>query len=191
MENGIVKNRIAEFKELFSKGMNCMAEACRIYVEDIDRNPQFKQEYRRLLPQIGPAYWSRFESIGRKRMIPELLYLDSSTTMKLIGEFSLEEQEKIHKNGIDVLTVDGTTLKVAVKNLTPQQAKQVFTKTGVRDVPAQRAYIESLRTSEQIEKQRSFLKSDPYIIKKDYVEILKPGRISRDEIMNIAREMMK
>lgn len=191
MENGIVKNRIAEFKELFSKGMNCIAEACRIYVEDIDRNPEIKQEYRRQLPQIPNVMWMRFESVGRNMMIPELIYAGYATTVKLIGQCSIEEQKKIQKNGIDVLTVDGTSLKVKIENLTPQQERQVFTRTGIRDLAAQKAYIESLKTVEKIEQERTFLKNDPYIVRRDYVEILKAGKISREEILNIVREMMK
>lgn len=191
MENGIVKNRIAEFKELFSKGMKCIAEACKVYAEDIDRNPEIKQEYRRLLPQIPKNYWIRFEAIGRNKLIPEFLYVKDEYLNKIIREFPVEEQQEIQKNGIDVLTVDGTTLKVKLENLTKEQINQVFTRNDVRDVPAQRAYIESLRMSEKIDEGRKFLKNDPYVVHRDYIEILKPGRISREEILNIARGMLK
>lgn len=191
MENEIVKNRIAEFRTLFSEGMSKIADACRVYAEEIDRDSSSKEVFRREFPQIPNSFWARFEAIGRNRLIPEFLYINYDSTVKLISEFSVEEQKKIQKNGIDVLTVDGTTLKVKLENLTPAQTKQVFTHTGVRDVPAQRAYIESLKQGEQIEQERSFLKNDPYIVRRDYVEILKPGRISREEILTIAREMLK
>jgi hypothetical protein len=83
-----------------------------------------------------------------------------------------------------------STLKVAIANLTPLQCKQVFAKDAIRSLPAQRAYIESQKTDNEI-KNRVLNDEAIWKVTGRKVVFFKPCQMTARELAQIIAEIEK
>lgn len=180
--NELSTSRVNEFKKLFEYGISKIVEACKIYVEEIDKGN--KKQFQELCPDVHPSAWSKFENIGRGVMHPKLLCLDSVIERPL-SKMPISVQTEAIESGVDVLVEGGNVLHVQVKNLTPLQSKQVFAKNYIRDTASQRAWIESKKTEDVIPVENI----QSYEVKKNKVTIFKPTIFTRHDIVRILSEM--
>lgn len=87
---------------------------------------------------------SKFERIGRQQIVPALL-VSNFPAVKYLARLPFSEQMRLMGDTIELMVLkDGKadTLKVEVRNLTASQCAQVFTSEGVRNLPAQRTWLE-------------------------------------------------
>jgi len=141
MNSSIAVESIVKFGELLKKGLECIKEACQIFVKTIDENPEslekFKEKY-----DLTETAWVRFEQVGRG-LLHEKLLTDYSVGARKLKRLPFSQQAKYSAEPIPVLINGGDILKVQLANLTPAQCKQVFDEDHVRSPAEQRAYIET------------------------------------------------
>lgn len=90
---------------------------------------------------------AQFERIGRKQVLPKLLVMDFPAS-KHLQRLPMSEQARLIDGSIDLLVIRDSgvdTLLAKVRDLTPDQCKQVFSRNGVRGLSAQRTFIEDRR----------------------------------------------
>lgn len=94
---------------------------------------------------------TKLELLGRGRVLPQLM-LASYPAASFLPRLPLETQSRAVNEGVDVLLTSGDTLRVTADNLTRQQCQQVFDNMSLRSVSAQRAWIESEKTSQDLKR---------------------------------------
>lgn len=187
MNTEITKQAIQEFKDAWTTSMNNLAKACKIYVDAIDNNPEAKKEFRKSFPSLSIQAWSRIEAVGRNQM-HYLLLSDTSLAAGKLRKLPYSEQKKAIEDSIEVLAQDGTCLKVKSENLTFQMIKQVIARDHIRDIPAQKAYIESQKTIKEIKSKKP---RELWSIKRNMLEVYAPSSFSRKQLLKILQEMEK
>ncbi len=181
---------VEEFKQAWFSGMESLLKACQIYVKAIDGNADAKEEFSAAMPKISHSTWSLIENVGRGYIYHGLLF-DTSTASGKIIKLPFSEQQKAYESGIEVLTDDGDTLKVKTEDLTPSLQRQVFAKNYIRNISAQKAYIESKKIERSIESD--FIAHDWKIIcrgKQTMVKVQKRA-YTKKEIEQILEDMKK
>lgn len=183
---------VGEIVALITRGIECWSKAGEIVVKLID-------EYRMTIPEIaGNSEFltedivARFEQLGRKQILPQLLVADYPAARHVI-KLPYSEQSRAVDSGVELLVMDGeghSTLKVAIENLTSLQCKQVFAKDAIRSLPAQRAYIESQKTDNEI-KGRICSEEAIWKVSGRKVAFLKPCQLSARELAQIIAEIEK
>jgi len=141
MNTEIEVNIITRFGELLRKGLECIKEACRLYVEAIDKNPELSEKFKTSY-ELTETAWVRFEQVGRG-LLHERLLTDYSCGARKLKKMPISQQAKYSAAPIPVLVENGELLNVQLSNLTPAQCRQVFADDHVRTPAEQRAYIES------------------------------------------------
>lgn len=110
---------------------------------------------------------STMQRVAAGYLHPTLLNA-SGRQYQVIKTLPYNVQERILTDDyVVVLTSDGSNLKVPIDCLTPDQVKQVFDKSGVRDIPAQKAYIESQKTQNMIKSASAKATKDGYEVVND------------------------
>ena len=138
------EREISRFRELLRIGVSALKEASQVYVKAIDRAPEAKQAFRELVPEVPASAWASFEKVGRGQMHEKLL-LFGGRVHNLLRALPLSEQTDALENGILLLLHDGGSMRVMPEALTQSQVTQVFGDGGIRDLDAQRAWMESRR----------------------------------------------
>lgn len=172
------------FAALVQKGIDAWTEAGRLLVRMIEENPNAKNVIIEFCPDVTEEILSRFEAIGRNQLHPKTL-LNNSPGMRRLRQLPYSDQARFLSEPVPVLVKTATgidTLQVAVKNLTPEQALQVFTPDGVRGLDAQRAWVES-RTS------RKHATSAPYQIKGHKVHFNADCEMTARELAQVLAQM--
>ena len=135
---------------------------------------------------IQPGVLSRFEQLGRKQLMPELL-ISSYPASKHIQKLPYSEQKRVMDASVDVLTSDsGDKLKISTKNLTPSQCRQVFALNSVRDIAGQRAWIESNKVKTAT---KTTVEEMPYHIERDQVYFSKGCSMKAGQLVNILAQL--
>jgi hypothetical protein len=142
------------FKGLFEGGMKKIQQACEVYVKALDADKNAKKDFIEALPSIPLSAWVKFELVGRKQMIPELL-TDTSPMAEKLKRMPLTVQTQVYGKNIPMVTQTGDILKVDFHGATQSQAKQIFSKNHVRTPEEQRAWIESRRSQATPAKMRA------------------------------------
>lgn len=183
---------VCEIVSLITRGIECWSKAGEIVVKLID-------EHRMTIPEIaGNSEFltedivARFEQLGRKQILPQLLVADYPAARHVI-KLPYSEQSRAVESGVELLVVDSegpSTLQVAVENLTTSQCKQVFAKDAVRSLPAQRAYLESQKTQNEIN-GRICNDAAVWKVSGRKVAFLKPCQLSARELAQIIAEIEK
>jgi hypothetical protein len=159
IEPVLVNPQIQTFAALIQQGIDAWTEAGKLLVQMIEKDPNSKQEIMDSCPDITDEILARFEAIGRNQLHPKTL-LNNSPGMRRLRRLPFSDQSRFIKENVPLLvrTETGTDiLQVAVKNLTAQQALQVFATDCVRAPEAQRTWLES--------KKRKYTPRAPYQIK--------------------------
>jgi hypothetical protein len=147
MNNAIIENNslIEDFVSLITKGIECWTKAGEIVVKLIDEHGFSIQSISSASTYLTDEMVGRFEQLGRKQIIPNLLVSDFPASKHLF-RLPYSEQKRLIDGQVELLVVTdkGTeTLMVDTENLTSAQCKQVFDKNALRSIGGQRAYMES------------------------------------------------
>lgn len=189
MSNITKTSSAIRYAELLTQGVEGFVKAGQLAKQEIADDPEWPEraaeELETKYPGITAAVIAR--SVKFADCHPSLIFNENPGPRALRNcEPSL--QSKYVKDGIPLLLSDGQNLLVNVNNLTHDQAKQVFDGKQIRDLAAQRAWIESQKTTAAI--KMAPVKSDlPYRIVKGEVVILKLCKFTRKQIANIMVEL--
>jgi len=178
---------ILRFVELFTAGINSWMEAGHLIAQRTQRDPEFFDTFERECPDIPVEVLRRFEQIGQRLIYPNLLVLDCAAAKRLI-KLPYALQEKHYKEPVEVLVhADGKweTLLIDIRNLAPDQARQVFSSDGIRSPGAQRAYIESAATGKHSPADDSL----PYRVSGKKVHFNKGTVLTAKQLTHILSQM--
>jgi hypothetical protein len=181
-------NPVELFIHHVMQGMQCWLDAGMVAAKAIELNPAFIDEVCDKCPDITPEVVKRFQMIGLKKLHPQLAISESAGVRRL-RKMPYALQVKHVKEPVELLikTESGhEVLKVDVRNLTPDQAAQVFDEEGIRTAAAQRAYIEDKAAKKVAPPAQANL---PYRVVGKKLVIVHPCSLDRKEIANLLAEM--
>jgi len=182
------KNAAKLFVELILQGVECWTKAGKIAAEEIQKDSSFVDSVCDEHPDLTPEFVRRFELIGLQKLHPQFVINESPGVRRLRRlPYSLQEHYVSRPAELLVLQKGSwETLKVDVRNLTPDQAAQVFSESGARSAAEQRAYVEDKFAKRAAPPSRTNL---PYRISGGKLVVLVPAQFSRKELANILSEM--
>lgn len=136
------KAQIETFIHHFRRGVEEWITAGEILVQMVEKDPYVYDYIIQQCPQINAGILGRFEQMGRKTLHPQLLLTASPGFAKLQRlPFSMQERYIEEPVPVIVHTEDGTdVLLVKAKDMTKEQAAQVFAPGRVRTEGEQKAY---------------------------------------------------
>jgi hypothetical protein len=129
---------------------------------------------------------NRIESIGRRKMHPYLLFR-SEPQYSAVARMPIDEQARIIKDGVEILSTDGSILRADLEEIQPMQAKQVFSWDRIRSVGEQKKWIEEQKTINSIREVRARQEAGYRIVNGKLV--VGGYSFSRQELKNILLEM--
>lgn len=137
------KAQIETFIHHFRRGVEEWITAGEILVQMVEKDPYVYDYIIQQCPQINAGILGRFEQMGRKTLHPQLLLTASPGFAKLQRlPFSMQERYIEEPVPVIVHTEDGTdVLLVKAKDMTKEQAAQVFAPGRVRTEGEQKAYL--------------------------------------------------
>jgi hypothetical protein len=127
--------QITRFVQLVQAGIQSWEKAGKILVQELEKDPNFKQAVKDASPEISSDLLDTFERIGRKQIYAPLL-ADSSPASRALLELPYEMQERYFNEPIPVL-VGLSKGKQTVQNkklgdLSRAEVRQVFSKGCIR-----------------------------------------------------------
>ncbi len=135
-------NSVKRFLDLIQAGIKAWTEAGRIAAAAMDEDPDWADKVARANPQVTIEAVERFVKMGRGELHP-MLATSEAPGVCALRRLPYVTQEKYLREPIKVVIAGGDTLPVDVRNLTPAQVRQVFSRDGIRSDGAQRAWLES------------------------------------------------
>jgi len=141
--------QIDAFITHFRRGVEEWITAGEILVQMVEQDPYVYDYIIQQCPQINAGILGRFEQMGRKTLHPQLLLTASPGFAKLQKlPFSLQERYIEEPVPVIVHTADGTdVLLVKAKDMTKEQAAQVFAPGRIRTEGEQKAYLMQQRSN--------------------------------------------
>jgi hypothetical protein len=180
---------IQEVAQLITSGIECWQKAGETVVTLMDDHGLNAAEIAQSSPYLTETLVIRFEQLGRKQLLPDLLVAEYPAARHII-RLPYSEQKRAVSEPLELLVVEGgetTTLKVSAENMTPQQCKQVFG-NQIRGLSAQRAYLEDKKSSIEATGVVRQL-HDVYRVRGKKVLILQPCELSARQLANLIAEI--
>jgi hypothetical protein len=184
--------RINSFIDLFKVGVDSWIKAGEILVELVEEDPHAYDYIIQQCPQLNAGILGRFEQMGRKSLHPQLLLTSSPGFARLQKlPYSLQERFIEEPIALIVHTEQGTdVLLVKAKDLTKEQAAQVFAPNRLRTEGEQKAWM--------IQQQSNAARSTPstnttaaWRIKGGRVEFTAGASLSAGELATIITQLTK
>ena len=141
--------QIEKFIELFQTGVNAWIQAGEILVAMVEDDPHVYDYIIQKCPTLNAGILGRFEQMGRKNLHPQLL-LSASPGFDKLRKLPMSMQERYINEPIPIIVhTDGGTdvLLVEAKNMTKEQANQVFAPGRVRTEGEQKAWLMQQRSN--------------------------------------------
>lgn len=183
--------QITEFVALIAKGIECWTKAGEIVVRLVDESGMTIETIADQSNYLTEDIVAKFEQMGRKQLVPELLVLDYPAT-RHIAKLPYSEQRRLLDGTVElmVLTEKGSdTLRVATENLTSAQCRQVFDGNTVRTVAAQRAWLQDRQQEERMRAAIVDQAQLPWRIKGRRVVFAHACEMSARELAHILSQM--
>ncbi len=182
---------VNKFIEAYQRGMSAWEEAGRIIVAIVDNDPHAVDDIVKLCPSLTPSIIHVFERIGRGLLLPALA-MDTSAGAAKLRELPLSAQKRYETEPVPLIvdTEQGTDiLLVDVKNLTRDQAKQVFAKGRIRSEGEQKAFLVELRSKQKSLSRQTEIPA--WRIIKGRVVFEKGATLSAGELATIITQITK
>lgn len=123
-------------------------QIARRYVAAVDRDPTFYDFLIVQYPDIPSQYWRRIERVGRGQLDVRIVAGNASWGNKL-EKLPLSDQKRALDDRLPLLLENGDVLHVSVSDIRQRQADQLFAFDHIRDLAAQRAFIENQKLEEE------------------------------------------
>lgn len=185
MKTSVQKTDSEQFVDLVMQGIECWQQAGALVVRAIDSNPNFIDEVCDKCPDITPELVHRFEQIGRKQLCAKLLISDAPGVRRLRRlPYSLQEKHSVEP--VSLILSNGESLRVDVRNLTPDQAAQVFAEDRIRSDAEQRSWIEDKRSKSSAPSNKS---NAPYRVVGKKLVVMTACTLERKELARLLAEL--
>jgi hypothetical protein len=141
--------QIDQFIALFKEGVEAWIKAGEILVHMVEEDPYIYDYIIAQCPTLNAGILGRFEQMGRKTLHPQLLLTASPGFAKLQKlPYSMQERYIEEPVPIIVHTDEGTdVLLVKAKDMTKEQASQVFAPGRIRTEGEQKAWLMQQRSN--------------------------------------------
>lgn len=149
MKNNMTKNYVARFREAFSRGVESIVEAARIYVDALDNGNMTRDDFAAECRGIPPSAWNGLEAVGRGIIDRRLLW-GGGRASTYLRRLPLSEQSRALDEGVRLITTGGDSLTVRVEDMTKEQCDLAFAPDHLRSLGEQRAICESPRKAEPV-----------------------------------------
>ena len=180
------EQKITEFITLFKEGVNAWIKAGEILVDLVENDPHSYDYIIQSCPQLNAGILGRFEQMGRKTLHPQLLLTASPGFARLTRlPFSMQERYIEEPIPLIVHTDEGTdVLLVKAKDMTKEQASQVFAPGRLRTEGEQKAWLMQQKSNNA----RPVTSSKPWSIKGSKI-IINGLEFTRKELTAILAQM--
>lgn len=181
---------LVDLRNALRKGIDSIIEMGQIYVKAIDEDPEnakrIADEFASVIPR---AAWRRYEEVGRGLHDHRLLLGLGGANTKFIKRLPRPMQSQIlDGKKVDLLSTDGTSLKVDARNTTPEHAKQLFANSAIRTISEQREYIDSHKNREVLQEQTPSV--IPYEIRRNGVYFPGATLLTKEELRRLVLEIL-
>lgn len=143
LTNTAQNERIQTFIDLFKQGVEAWIKAGEILVELVEDDPHVYDYIIQECPTLNAGILGRFEQMGRKILHPQLL-LSASPGFNKLRRLPISMQERYITEPVPIIvhTGEGTdVLLVKAKDMTKEQADQVFAPGRIRTEGEQKAWL--------------------------------------------------
>jgi hypothetical protein len=180
--------KIETFIQHFRRGVEEWIAAGEILVEMVEEDPYVYDYIINQCPTLNAGILGRFEQMGRKTLHPQLLLTASPGFAKLQKlPYSMQERYVTEPVPMIVHTEAGTdVLLVKAKDMTKEQAAQVFAPGRVRTEGEQKAWLVQQRSEKAIRNEETV--KTPWKIRGHKV-IINGVEFTRKEIAGILAQM--
>jgi hypothetical protein len=188
-----MNHQVEQFGKLINNGVESLTQACKLYVQTIDKDIELQAVFFETYPEIPHTAWRRFEAVGRGNLHPKLL-INFNCAARRLERCSFSEQTQYVEKPFNVLLNNSDTLPVSLYNLTPGQIRQVFAKDHVRNIPEQRAYLEDLKTDDAVANALAESRRHPvkaYRVIRGRLIVMSECSFSKEDLLHIIIEMDK
>lgn len=145
-----LNTRIQSFITLIQTGVDAWVEAGKMLVEMVDADPMVFDAIIRHAPHINAGVLGKFEQMGRGILHPHLL-LSFTPGHEKLAKLPLSMQTRYLDEPIPLIVESATgtdVLLVKAKDMTADQARQVFASDRLRTEGEQKAWILDRRSKE-------------------------------------------
>ena len=181
------KSSVHQIATLFTDGIEAWRKAGEILVQLYDADPDNRAKIKSDLCAFPSGALNTLERIGRKKLVPQV-YASAGIGFKRLQSMPYDVQERCLKAPVDLLVIDNEgradTLKVNIKDLSKEQAAQVFGATELRDLSAQRAYLADARAKSAPQRVE-----DAFRLLKDRLVVVRPCELSRQQLTSLLAQM--
>ena len=182
-------NYIEEFALAFKAGVDGICKAAEIYVKVLTESPERIDDFRNAFVDTIPmSAWKGFEAVGKKSLHPSLLLGGGGPNSARIKGLPYSDQERVfsgHK--FVLLTSDDSRLKVDLRHVTRDQAKQIFAEDHIRSEPEQKLWLEREKTRASM--PGGAVREVPYTISGGKVIFKSKAVITKEELKRILMEL--
>jgi hypothetical protein len=177
---------VESVRQLIEEAMRRSAElfmaAAQALVVLISAQPTARKELEEA--GVSPFLLNNLIRLSAGQIHPKLLTASGRPAMKL-KTLPLAIQTEVVERGVEVLSPNKTDHRViSLADMTPEQAKQAFDRSGIRSLAAQRTWIEAtevrLPRTEPVQNYR---------VSKTCVSVIGPCQLSKQELHMILMEM--
>lgn len=188
-----VTRRVEKFGELIRNVGAGLEAAGKYLVEMLEDIPDAKRQILARFPEFSISLLNQLEAVGRGQLHPRLTMTANPGFVRLRG-LPMSDQVRYMEEPVELLVEkDGVydTLLVLVKDLTAEQAKQVFSADHIRTSGAQRAWMEDAKAHAAMLKHSDEF-TEPYKIQKDNTVIFTGNvRMSAAQLTEILSKLLK
>jgi hypothetical protein len=192
MNTSILKNDQTDEIDLFINACGDLLENLErvgvLAAQAIARDPQFPDKVHARCPDLTPPFILRMEAVGLGKLHAKFALAECPGVSRL-KRLPLAIQERYVENPVSLLVQQTSgswdTLQVDVRNLTSEQARQVFSSDGVRDESAQRTWIEARRIKDNIPSAHDL----PYRIQQKELVVTEPCRFNKRSLLKIIDQL--
>lgn len=183
-------DKIDQFIALFKEGVDAWIKAGKILVKLVEDDPHTYDYIIQRCPTLNAGILGRFEQMGRGILHPQLL-LTASPGFDKLRKLPLSMQERYLTESIPLIvhTDTGTdVLLVEAKNMTKEQANQVFAPGRIRTEGEQKAWLIQQRSNAA---KPVGTNMSPWKIKNGRVEFLAGATLSAGELVTIMTQLVR
>ncbi len=177
---------LQKIASLVTTGIDAWKAAGELLVQLYDADPLNRPKIKKDLADLPYGTLNTLERIGRKQVVPQVAQASGIGYRKL-QNMPYVVQERLLKEPLELVVIeDGKTdiLRVAVKDLTRDQAEQVFDRRELRDAAAQRAWLASVKAKAPPRRVE-----DAYKVFKDRIVISRPCELTRQQLSSLLAQM--
>ncbi len=180
---------VVAFRDAYNGARDGLLRAGEIYVKAIDENPERFKEFRAALPEFSERIWSHLEAIGRHQVHPRLLISDGIPYREQIKRLPYAQQKRVLEGEpVELLVNENDTLRVDVRSMTSEQAKQVFCGDHLRTTSEQKAWLADQERKAKLTRGEPD-ETLPYLIRGDRITFKKNVTLTKAELRTLLQSM--